>query len=74
MFNCVQVVSREEKPYYEITAGDHPDYVAPEDVAKLIFNKMKGNLNETHTHASRMNGELIDCSCFLRDGSVSSGF
>ncbi|XP_072233314.1 heat shock 70 kDa protein 14 [Leuresthes tenuis] len=36
-----QVVSREEKPYYEITVGDHPEYVAPEDVAKLIFNKMK---------------------------------
>uniref|UniRef100_A0A4W6EMP2 Heat shock protein 14 n=1 Tax=Lates calcarifer TaxID=8187 RepID=A0A4W6EMP2_LATCA len=36
-----QVVNREEKPYYEITAGDHPVYVAPEDVAKLIFHKMK---------------------------------
>ncbi|XP_008279142.1 heat shock 70 kDa protein 14 [Stegastes partitus] len=36
-----QVVSRGEKPYYEITAGDHPEYVAPEDVAKLIFHKMK---------------------------------
>uniref|UniRef100_A0AAQ4NRD5 Heat shock 70 kDa protein 14 n=1 Tax=Gasterosteus aculeatus aculeatus TaxID=481459 RepID=A0AAQ4NRD5_GASAC len=38
---CVQVVNRQEKPYYEITAGDHPEYVAPEDVAKLIFHKMK---------------------------------
>ncbi|XP_041833489.1 heat shock 70 kDa protein 14 [Melanotaenia boesemani] len=36
-----QVVNREEKPYYEITAGENPEYVAPEDVAKLIFNKMK---------------------------------
>ncbi|KAM4570376.1 heat shock 70 kDa protein 14 [Odontesthes bonariensis] len=36
-----QVVSREEKPYYEIAVGEHPEYVAPEDVAKLIFNKMK---------------------------------
>ncbi|KAM8908005.1 heat shock 70 kDa protein 14 [Spinachia spinachia] len=36
-----QVVNRLEKPYYEITAGDHPEYVAPEDVAKLIFHKMK---------------------------------
>nr|XP_040029858.1 heat shock 70 kDa protein 14 isoform X2 [Gasterosteus aculeatus aculeatus] len=36
-----QVVNRQEKPYYEITAGDHPEYVAPEDVAKLIFHKMK---------------------------------
>ncbi|XP_044042268.1 heat shock 70 kDa protein 14 [Siniperca chuatsi] len=36
-----QVVIREEKPYYEITAGEHPEYVAPEDVAKLIFHKMK---------------------------------
>uniref|UniRef100_A0AAQ5ZXR9 Heat shock 70 kDa protein 14 n=1 Tax=Amphiprion ocellaris TaxID=80972 RepID=A0AAQ5ZXR9_AMPOC len=36
-----QVVNRGEKPYYEITAGEHPQYVAPEDVAKLIFHKMK---------------------------------
>uniref|UniRef100_A0A671WHU4 Heat shock protein 14 n=1 Tax=Sparus aurata TaxID=8175 RepID=A0A671WHU4_SPAAU len=36
-----QVVNREEKPYYEITVGEHPEYVAPEDAAKLIFHKMK---------------------------------
>uniref|UniRef100_A0A8C4GL96 Heat shock 70 kDa protein 14 n=1 Tax=Dicentrarchus labrax TaxID=13489 RepID=A0A8C4GL96_DICLA len=36
-----QVVNRDEKPYYEITAGDHAEYVAPEDSAKLIFHKMK---------------------------------
>uniref|UniRef100_A0A665W913 Heat shock 70 kDa protein 14 n=1 Tax=Echeneis naucrates TaxID=173247 RepID=A0A665W913_ECHNA len=36
-----QVVNKAEKPYYEITAGDHPQYVAPEDVAKLVFHKMK---------------------------------
>ncbi|XP_036977921.1 heat shock 70 kDa protein 14 [Acanthopagrus latus] len=36
-----QVVNREEKPYYEITAGEHPEYVAPEDAAKLILHKMK---------------------------------
>nr|XP_020457112.1 heat shock 70 kDa protein 14 isoform X1 [Monopterus albus] len=36
-----QVVSREEKPYYEITAGEQSEYVAPEEVAKLIFHKMK---------------------------------
>ncbi|XP_056280795.1 heat shock 70 kDa protein 14 [Pseudoliparis swirei] len=36
-----QVVNRREKPYYEITAGEHPAYVSPEDVAKLIFHKMK---------------------------------
>ncbi|XP_068442982.1 heat shock 70 kDa protein 14 [Clinocottus analis] len=36
-----QVVNRQEKPHYEITAGEHPEYVAPEDVAKLIFHKMK---------------------------------
>uniref|UniRef100_A0A3Q1GX09 Heat shock 70 kDa protein 14 n=1 Tax=Anabas testudineus TaxID=64144 RepID=A0A3Q1GX09_ANATE len=36
-----QVVNREQKPYYEITAGENPRYVAPEDVAKLIFHKMK---------------------------------
>ncbi|XP_077450124.1 heat shock 70 kDa protein 14 [Stigmatopora argus] len=36
-----QVVNRSEKPRYEITAGEHAKYVAPEDVAKLIFHKMK---------------------------------
>ncbi|TMS03033.1 Heat shock 70 kDa protein 14 [Larimichthys crocea] len=36
-----QVVNKEEKPYYEITTGEHPEYVAPEDAAKLIFHKMK---------------------------------
>ncbi|KAG7497519.1 hypothetical protein JOB18_039095 [Solea senegalensis] len=36
-----QVVDRDGKPYYEITAGENPRYVAPEDVAKLIFHKMK---------------------------------
>ncbi|XP_039647922.1 heat shock 70 kDa protein 14 [Perca fluviatilis] len=36
-----QVVNRQQKPYYEITAGEHPQYIAPEDVAKLIFHKMK---------------------------------
>uniref|UniRef100_A0A3Q3NFI1 Heat shock protein 14 n=1 Tax=Mastacembelus armatus TaxID=205130 RepID=A0A3Q3NFI1_9TELE len=34
-------VSIDEKPYYEITAGEHPEDVAPEEVAKLIFHKMK---------------------------------
>ncbi|XP_019747372.1 heat shock 70 kDa protein 14 [Hippocampus comes] len=36
-----QVVNRSGKPYYEITAGERPKYVAPEDAAKLIFHKMK---------------------------------
>ncbi|XP_054608403.1 heat shock 70 kDa protein 14 [Dunckerocampus dactyliophorus] len=36
-----QVVNRGGKPYYEITAGEQPQYVAPENVAKLIFHKMK---------------------------------
>nr|XP_046234501.1 heat shock 70 kDa protein 14 [Scatophagus argus]XP_046234502.1 heat shock 70 kDa protein 14 [Scatophagus argus] len=36
-----QVVNREGRPHYEITAGEHPEYVAPEDAAKLIFSKMK---------------------------------
>jgi len=47
---CGQVVSREEKPYFEITVGEHPEYVAPEDVAKLIFNKMKGSHYKTNAH------------------------
>ncbi|KAF0039183.1 hypothetical protein F2P81_009667 [Scophthalmus maximus] len=36
-----QVVNRGEKPYYEITAGDRPEYVSPSDVAKLVFHKLK---------------------------------
>uniref|UniRef100_A0A8C7XGW1 Heat shock protein 14 n=1 Tax=Oryzias sinensis TaxID=183150 RepID=A0A8C7XGW1_9TELE len=36
-----QVVSKDGKPYYEITVGQQPQHVAPEDVAKLIFSKMR---------------------------------
>ncbi|XP_029969359.1 heat shock 70 kDa protein 14 [Salarias fasciatus] len=36
-----RVVNRDEKPYYEITAGEQTQLIAPEDVAKLIFYKMK---------------------------------
>ncbi|XP_061125028.1 heat shock 70 kDa protein 14 isoform X1 [Syngnathus typhle] len=36
-----QVVNRSGKPCYEITAGEQLKYIAPEDVAKLIFHKMK---------------------------------
>ncbi|XP_030006572.1 heat shock 70 kDa protein 14 [Sphaeramia orbicularis] len=36
-----QVVNRGDKPYYEIKVGDHTENIAPEDVAKLIFHKMK---------------------------------
>jgi len=35
------VVNKAEKPHYEITAGEQTKYVVPEDVAKLIFHKMK---------------------------------
>lgn len=49
----VQVINREEKPYYKITAADHPEYVAPEDAAKLILHKMKGSLNDKNKHAFR---------------------
>lgn len=36
-----KVVNRDEKPYYEITAGEQVQFVAPQEVAKLIFCKMK---------------------------------
>ncbi|XP_037099496.1 heat shock 70 kDa protein 14 [Syngnathus acus] len=36
-----QVVNRSGKPCYEITAGEQLKYIAPEEVAKLIFHKMK---------------------------------
>lgn len=38
----VQVVNRQGNPYYEIQAGEKPDYVAPVDAAKAILLKMKG--------------------------------
>ncbi|XP_029317940.1 heat shock 70 kDa protein 14 [Cottoperca gobio] len=37
----LQVVNKQEKLKYELTVGEHSEYVAPEDVAKLIFHKMK---------------------------------
>lgn len=39
---CVQVVNRQGKPYYEIHAGEKPEFVAPADVSKAILLKMKG--------------------------------
>uniref|UniRef100_A0A674P6C0 Heat shock 70 kDa protein 14 n=1 Tax=Takifugu rubripes TaxID=31033 RepID=A0A674P6C0_TAKRU len=30
-----------ERPFYEITTGEHIKYVAPEDAAKVIFKKMR---------------------------------
>lgn len=43
------MISREERPFYEITTGDRVKYVAPEDAAKLIFKKMRGRFWETLT-------------------------
>ncbi|XP_034019531.1 heat shock 70 kDa protein 14 [Thalassophryne amazonica] len=39
--NKCSVVNRGGKPLYEITAGEHTNYVSPEDVAKHIFHKMR---------------------------------
>ncbi|XP_008314207.1 heat shock 70 kDa protein 14 [Cynoglossus semilaevis] len=36
-----ELVNRGGKAYYEITAGEQSQYVSPEEVAKLIFCKMK---------------------------------
>ncbi|CAN9508031.1 unnamed protein product [Ophioblennius macclurei] len=36
-----KVVNRDGKPYYEITAGEQIQFITPQDVAKLIFYKMK---------------------------------
>ncbi|XP_041636878.1 heat shock 70 kDa protein 14 [Cheilinus undulatus] len=36
-----QVVCRDQKVYYEISAGDQTEVICPVEVAKLIFNKMK---------------------------------
>ncbi|KAF7647734.1 hypothetical protein LDENG_00167480 [Lucifuga dentata] len=35
------VVNRGGKPHYEITAGEHTQFISPEDTAKLIFLKVK---------------------------------
>lgn len=37
-----QVVNKSDLPRYEIETGETTKYVSPEDVAKLIFHKMKG--------------------------------
>lgn len=37
-----QVVNKSDLPRYEIDTGETTKYVSPEDVAKLIFHKMKG--------------------------------
>ncbi|XP_028256265.1 heat shock 70 kDa protein 14 [Parambassis ranga] len=75
-----QVVSREERPYYEITAGAHPEYIAPEDVAKLIFHKMK------ETAQSALGSDITDAVITvpfefahaqkqaLRDAAEAAGF
>lgn len=39
---CVQVVSRQGNPYYEIQAEEKPEFVAPVDAAKAILINMKG--------------------------------
>ena len=49
-FLACQLVNRGEKPFYEIT-GDQTKHVSPEDVAKLIFHKMKGNnMADSHNY------------------------
>lgn len=40
---CAQVINREERPYYEITTGEHIKYVTPEDATKVIFKKIRGS-------------------------------
>lgn len=40
---CVQVVARDERPYYEVTAGEQVEHVAPQDAARVIFEKMRGS-------------------------------
>lgn len=56
------MISKGEKPYYEITAREQTEAVAPEDAAKLIFQKMKGRLQKMHRHNDHnmeINSELF---------------
>uniref|UniRef100_A0A667YHR7 Heat shock protein 14 n=1 Tax=Myripristis murdjan TaxID=586833 RepID=A0A667YHR7_9TELE len=74
------VVDRGEKPHYEITAGEQTKYVAPEDVAKLIFQKMK------ETAQSALGSDVTDAVITvpfefaqaqkgaLRDAAEAAGF
>lgn len=68
------MVNREEKPYYEITAGEYPRYIATEEVAKLIFHKMKGQFTHmykyTHVHTQC---KLTDHSTFTETAQSALG-
>ena len=44
-----QVVSKGEKLYYEITAGEQTKLVTPDAVAKLVLEKMRGKIM-SHKH------------------------
>uniref|UniRef100_A0A8C6TB73 Heat shock protein 14 n=1 Tax=Neogobius melanostomus TaxID=47308 RepID=A0A8C6TB73_9GOBI len=40
-FASVQVVNKGDKPFYKVQLEERTEHVAPQDVAKLIFHKMK---------------------------------
>ncbi|XP_029016938.1 heat shock 70 kDa protein 14 isoform X2 [Betta splendens] len=75
-----QVVDKQQKPYYEITVGEYPQYVSPEDVAKLILHKMK------ETAQSALGSDVTDAVITvpfefaqaqkraLRDAAEAAGF
>ncbi|XP_038148092.1 heat shock 70 kDa protein 14 [Cyprinodon tularosa] len=50
-----QVVDKEQRPYYALSCGERAELVAPEDVAKLIFRKMK------ETAQSALGSDVTDC-------------
>ena len=43
-FSHSQVVNKGDLPKYEIDTGETTKYVSPDEVAKLVFHKMKGNV------------------------------
>ncbi|XP_037552015.1 heat shock 70 kDa protein 14 isoform X2 [Nematolebias whitei] len=74
------VVNKEDKPYYQITCGERTEHVAPEDVAKHIFLKMK------ETAQSALGSDVTDTvitvpfdfarsqKCALREAAEAAGF
>lgn len=42
LISHAQVVNKGDLPRYEIDTGETTKHVSPEEVAKLVFHKMKG--------------------------------
>lgn len=66
------MINREERPFYEITTGEHVKYVAPEDTAKLIFKKMRGCFWEMLTLKKKKKVEIYELKKFVLTETAQS--